>query len=332
MDKRIGVGRSDRNGGSDGVAATADRTAMPVDAADGIEDGGWASGNTRIDRSVAATTSEVVLERYDRALDRLYASATTAERTGSDVDATVAERRRRADRLHAAAAAVERFPGEAFTRIDREGVAPRRPVTPASFVDRVELAEDDVVLLEGPTTTRTFELFRRLFEAVTDEGVIVSTKHASRDVVDAFDVADLTVVDCTASGPKTSTAAAHGEHRPVGRSNDLTGIGTGIVASLDGPAERDRALGVYTLDQMRIAQPDRVVDRFLCVLTGKLRNWGVGALVATDPRTADDGRRLAAQFDYRVSVREVGGGAGDVELKVIGKLGVAEQWRSLRLR
>ncbi len=275
---------------------------------------------------------ELVFDLYRRSVDRLFELINTRESRaevladcGTDMlDNAIDLQQAQTTRLEASAMEIERCPAELFGYMFGATDSP----TPRVTAEAIRMEATDLVLLRGKSTERKFELFRRLFGAVADRGVIVSTKHVADDVVGSVAASPLTVIDCTSSGQYALSDSTEIRHVHDG---NPTRLGTELLDVLDSEAQNgngNRMVGLYSLGQLSGLQSDEMQEQFLNVLTGKLRSRGVGALVATGSPAEDEHDR-SKHFDYTITHRQRTHGAD--ELRVSGKLGTKKRWQSVRL-
>jgi len=290
---------------------------------------GSASNRTKRDGG-PTDENELVFDLYRRSVDQLFEliniresqAEVLTDRDEDVINNAIDLQQEHTTRLEASAMDIKRYPGELFSSMFRGTESP----TPRTTAEAIQMETTDLVLLRGKSTERTFELFRQLFGAVADEGVIVLTKHVADDVVESVAASPLTVIDCTSSG--RYSLSDNTEIRHV-HSGNLTQLGTELLDVLDLDAQdRNQMVGLYSLGQLSGLKSGEVQDQFLNVLTGKLRSRGIGALVATGSPTEDD-PDWSKHFDYTVTHRQ--GTHGVDELRVSGKLGVQKCWEPVRL-
>ncbi|RLM57193.1 hypothetical protein DVK02_05250 [Halobellus sp. Atlit-31R] len=275
-------------------------------------------------------TRPQVFDRYDRALSRLYhleasnafgCDAAPYESIDAELPSIVDRCRRSVDVFAQKAFETESYPGEAFDRL----CGTETTSGLYEFVSRAEIDPSDVVLLRGTTAAVESRVFHRLFEAMTDIGVIVSTAQPGHHVVDTVAVGDLTVVDCT---PTMSTEHDDDRVRSLPNASNLTAVGTKIVGGIqDCDGSTPPLLGVQSLYDLGIHNSPQAVSRFLQVVISKLRGWGVGGVMVGGPDGESSDAALEYHFDYVVDVRPTPGGG--IEARVRGKAATPATWHTL---
>ncbi|RCU44491.1 hypothetical protein DU504_17315 [Haloplanus salinus] len=269
---------------------------------------------------------ELAFDLYRRSIDQLFELVTLREsQPGSDagiLNTAIDAQQAQITRLEASATEAERYPGELFSSLLGNTGSPILGAMP----EAVGMEPADIVLFRGKSTERKFESFRQLFGDVAEEGVVVSTKHVAEDIVGSVEASPLTLIDCTSSDHSSTPDGAEIRHVHGG---NLTQLGTELLTVLDSEGQSgDRLVGLYSLDQLGSSKSDGVRDRFLNVLTGKLRSRGVGALVAVGS-LAEDEDDWSRHFDYTITHRQ--GPRGADEVRVSGKCGTEECWRPVQL-
>lgn len=165
--------------------------------------------------------------------------------------------------------------------------------------------------------------------------IVVSTERRANkvrsrfeDVIDATDLENVYVVDCTGSGKQQFGDDPYVKY--VSSPSDLTGIGIGIakcIRELGDEVESGLRAGLISLTTLLQYADERRVFNFAHVMSQRvaaadyLSLWTINA-ASHDERTVNT---LKSQFEYVAELRE--GEGGQREMRVLGG---PDEWREWR--
>jgi hypothetical protein len=186
----------------------------------------------------------------------------------------------------------------------------------------------DVFLLTGDGNEVEYDAFVRLFNSLSQDGVVVSTKYPASTLSEDISGGDLTIVDCTRADGVS--VASDGQAVTTASCGNLTRLGMRISDAIERHAETEKAvLGFHSLSQLLAFHSPDIVGQFLQVVVGQLRNHKLGGIFMA-PRQANDAPEFAivrTQFDYVVGLHRAE--TGLMKAKVEGKADTGGEWRSI---
>jgi hypothetical protein len=187
----------------------------------------------------------------------------------------------------------------------------------------------DVFLVTGDGNEVEYDAFVRLFNSLSKNGIVVSTKYPAPTLSEDISGEALTIVDCTRAD-SVSVASARQAVTTASCSN-LTRLGMRISDAIERHAETEKTvLGFHSLSQLLPFHSPDVVGQFLQVVVGQLRNHEIGGVFMA-PRRANDASEFAivrTHFDYVVGLHRAE--TGIMKAKVEGKADASGEWRLIK--
>ena len=189
----------------------------------------------------------------------------------------------------------------------------------------------DSVLISGPPMSGKYDLLNRLLAAWSTGPVVVSTGRTAEKVRSDYesltgeDGDDVIVIDCVTH--------EQGDKRPdtpttkyVGSAGNLTDIGIKFTDIVESSAERQRAVGVYSLSQLLMYWDPERIYQFTRVMISQTsgEGWPFVGVVGSTAHDEQVVHTLHEPFEVVVETRVEG---DNREFRVRGRVGQPSEWR-----